>query len=269
MPFITNGGVRLHWEERGQGTPILLIMGHRYSSAMWYPVFEAFSDRYRLIFFDNQGTGQSGARKRTSVSEMTEDALKVLDAAGVDSAHVYGVSMGGGLALEFGARHPDRVRSLILGCTMAKTPDIPPRPKWLVSLIYRLVPLLKPIMKPAPHKGGYGDNAPDDAIARDKAVLEKDPFSMTGVIAQSHAIIDYSITPEEVAAVNIPALVLHGTQDAAVPYEAGKKLSEMLPDARLVTFEGIGHNYFVGAGDRANAEVDRFIQEVERTRAPA
>jgi 3-oxoadipate enol-lactonase len=263
MPFISNGGVKIHWQERGQGTPILLIMGHRYSSAMWYPVLEAFGDRYRLISFDNEGTGQSGSRRRTSVVEMTEDALKVLDAAGVETAHVYGVSMGGGIALEFGARHPDRCRSLILGCTMAKTPDIPPRPKWLISLIYRLSPLLKGLASKK-HKGGYGDNAPDDLIARDKAMLDKDPFDMTGVIAQSHAIIDYSITPQEVSAVTLPALVLHGTQDGAVPYEAGKKLSGMLPDARLVTFEEIGHNYFVGAGDRANAEVDRFIQGVEQ-----
>lgn len=265
MPFISNGGVRLHWEESGEGIPILLIMGHRYSSAMWYPIREAFGDRYRLIWFDNQGTGQSGARKATSVAEMTDDALKVLDAAGVETAHVYGVSMGGGLALEFGARHPERTRSLILGCTMAKTPDIPPRPKWLISLIYRLSPLLKGLASKK-FKGGYGDNAPDEGIARDKARLAKDPFDMTGVIAQSHAIIDYSITPQEVAAVTIPALVLHGTQDQAVPYEAGKKLSEMLPNARLVTFEGIGHNYFVGAGDRANAEVDAFIQGVEAAR---
>lgn len=265
MPFISNGGVRLHWGESGEGIPILLIMGHRYSSAMWYPVREAFGDRYRLIWFDNEGTGQSGARKRTSVAEMTEDALRVLDAAGIEAAHVYGVSMGGGIALEFGARHPQRTRSLILGCTMAKTPDIPPRPKWLISLIYRLSPLLKGLASKK-HKGGYGDDAPDEAIARDRALLEKDPFSMSGVIAQSHAIIDYSITPQEVAAITTPALVLHGTQDLTVPYEAGKALSEMLPNARLVTLEGVGHNYFVGAGERANAEVDGFIQQVERDR---
>lgn len=265
MPFISNGGVRLHWEEGGQGTPILLIMGHRYSSAMWYPVFEGLGDRYRLIWFDNQGTGRSGARHRTSVAEMTSDALAVLDAAGVDSAHVYGVSMGGGIALEFGIRHPERTRSLILGCTMAKTPDIPPRPKWLIGLIYRLSPLLKGLTSKK-YKGGYGDAAPDDRIARDRAMLNKDPFAMAGVIAQSHAIIDYSVTPEAVAAVKIPALVLHGTQDQAVPYESGVKLSQMLPNARLVTFQDLGHNYFVGAADQANAEVDRFIQEVEAHR---
>lgn len=265
MPVITSHGSRIHWDESGQGTPILLIMGHRYSSALWYPILEGLGDRYRLIRFDNQGTGRSDARKRTTVREMTDDALAVLDAAGVDSAHVYGVSMGGGIALELGVRYPHRARSLILGCTMAKTPDIPPKPKWLLSLLYRLAPLLKGLASKK-HKGGYGDAAPDDRIARDRAVLDKDPFFLTGVIAQAHAISDYSVTREDVAAVTLPALVLHGTQDQAVPYEQGVKLSEMLPNARLVTFPDIGHNYFIGAGDQANAEVDRFIQAVEAAR---
>ena len=265
MPSITSNGTRIHWDQSGQGTPILLIMGHRYSSAMWYPVFEAFKDRYHLIWFDNQGAGQSAARASTSVAEMTSDALAVLDAAGVDSAHVYGVSMGGGIALEFGIRYPNRIRSLILGCTMAKTPDIPPRPKWLISLLYRLSPLLKGLASKK-FKGGYGDAAPDDRIARDKALLDRDSFSMKGVIAQSHAIIDYAVTPEEVAAVTLPALVLHGTQDQVVPFEAGVKLSGMLPDARLVTLQDAGHNYFVAEGAPANAEVDRFIQDVEAVR---
>lgn len=265
MPFITNGGVRLHWDQRGQGAPILLIMGHRYSSAMWYPVYEGLADRFHLISFDNQGTGQSGARRRTSVSEMTADALAVLDAAGIDSAHIYGVSMGGGLALEFAIRYPERVRSLILGCTMAKTPDIARRPEWLLSLLYRLSPLLKGLASKK-HKKGYGDAAPDDRIARDTAMLAKDPFSMTGVIAQAKAINAYSVEPERVRSVAAPALVLHGTQDQVVPYEAGVRLAELLPNARLVTLQDVGHNYFVGEGERANAEVQAFIAEVEQNR---
>ncbi|MES2861437.1 MAG: alpha/beta hydrolase [Pseudomonadota bacterium] len=263
MPYTSNGGVRLHWEVRGEGPPILLIMGHKLSSAMWYAAVEGLGDRYRLITFDNQGSGKSGARSRTSIAEMTADAIAVLDAAGVETAHVYGVSMGGGIALELGARYPHRVRSLILGCTMAKTPDIARRPKWLISLAYRILPLLKMFAKPAKFNNGYGDNAPADAIARDQATGARDAWSMKGVVAQGQAISDYSITPEEVAGVTLPALVLHGKQDLAVPYEAGKRLSELLPDARLVTFEGIGHNYFIGAADRANAEVDRFIRAVE------
>lgn len=266
MPDIISNGTRIHWDQSGQGTPLLLIMGHRYSSAMWYPVFEAFKDRYHLIWFDNQGTGGSAARDRTSVAEMTSDAVAVLKAAGVDSAHVYGVSMGGGIALEFGIRYPEHTRSLILGCTLAKTPDVKRQPKWLVNLVYGLpAPILK-MLAPKKHKGGYGDAAPDDAIARDRVRLAADPFELKGVKAQAHAISDYSVSSQDVASVTRPAIVLHGNQDLTVPYEAGKKLSEMLPDARFVSLDGVGHNYFVGAGERANAEVDRFIQEVEAGR---
>lgn len=266
MPVLDRGGVKIAWSDQGEGVPILLIMGHRYSSRMWYPVFEGLGGRYRLIAFDNQGTGASGARRRTSIREMTDDALAVLDAAGVDSAHVYGVSMGGGIALEFGLRHPDRVRSLILGCTMAKTPEFDARRNALAWLVYRLpTPILK-ALAPKKHNRGYGDAAPADRIARDLAMLETDPFSRRGVWAQAVAISDYSVDPAEVRAMTKPALVLHGTQDLAVPYAQGRRLAELLPDARLVTFEGAGHNYFVACGDRANAEVDRFIAEVEHRR---
>jgi len=265
MPEIISNGTRIHWDQSGQGTPLLLIMGHRYSSAMWYPVFEAFKDRYHLIWFDNQGTGKSAARARTSVAEMTSDALNVLKAAGVDSAHVYGVSMGGGIALEFGIRYPEHARSLILGCTLAKTPEVKRQPKWLLTVLYHLMPLLKGLASKK-FKSGYGDATPDDRIARDQAMVAKDPFVLAGVIAQAHAITDYSVTPEEVAGLTRPAIVLHGNQDMTVPYEAGKKLSEMLPDARFVSLDGVGHNYFIGAGEQANAEVDRFIQEVEAGR---
>lgn len=266
MKFLDRDGLRLAWDEKGSGPPLLLIMGHRYSSAMWYPVFEGLGDRYRLIWFDNRGTGQSGSRPRTTIAELTADALAVLDAAGVDAAHVYGVSMGGGIALEFAIRYPERTRSVILGCTTAKTEVIGPRGSWLVKILYRLPPAILKLLGSKKYKGGYGDAAPDDAIARDKAILARDPYVASGVLAQHFAIREYAVDPADVAAVKAPALVLHGTQDLAVPYEAGKKLSEMIPGARLVTFQDIGHNYFIGAGKEANAAVDEFITGVERAR---
>lgn len=266
MRFLDRGGVRLAWDEQGSGAPILLIMGHRYSSGMWYPLKEALGDRYHLISFDNRGTGQSDAPRRTSVAEMAADALAVLDAAGVQTAHVYGVSMGGGIALEFGIRYPERTRSLILGCTMAKTPDVKRRPGWLIRLVYNAMPVLKLLARPK-YKNGYGDAAPDDRIARDVKATSEDRYDLNGVIAQAIAISDYSVDPDDVRAVRLPTLVLHGTQDLLVPYEAGKALAEMIPGARFVTFQDIGHNYFIGAGEQANAEAERFIGEVEAARA--
>lgn len=267
MRFLERGGVRLAWDQKGSGVPILLIMGHRFSSAMWYPVFEGLGDRYQLTYFDNQGTGQSGARKDTSVEEMTADALAVMDAAGIKSAHVYGVSMGGGIALEFGMKYPERTRSLILGCTMGKWPEFYGKRTWVHWLIYHLpTPILKALGGKKFNRG-YGDAAPEDRIQRDLAILAKDPFSRKGVWAQAKAISEYSADEATARALNIPALVLHGTQDLAVPYEQGVRLANTLPNARMVTFPEAGHNYFIAYGDQANAEVDAFIQQVEADRA--
>lgn len=263
MPKLDRGGMALAWSERGAGPPILLIMGHRYSSRMWYPVFEGLGDRYRLISFDNCGTGESGDRAETSIAELTADALAVLDAAGVEKAHIYGVSMGGGIALEFGLRYPERVRSLILGCTTAKTEIDTSRPLWLMKLVYHLPMPFINALRSKRFKNGYGDAAPDEAIARDVAIVAGDKFTRRGVWAQAMAMQSYKVDPAEVRALNIPTLVLHGTQDLAVPYDAGKTLAELIPGARLVTFDRCGHNYLVAAGDRANGEVDRFIQSVE------
>lgn len=266
MPTIDRGGVHIAWSETGQGPPVLLIMGHRYSSRMWYPVIEDLADRYRLITFDNSGTGASGFRRRTTIAELTADALAVLDAAGADSAHIYGVSMGGGIALEFAIRYPERTRSAILGCTTAKTERTPERAKWVTRIVYRLpMPVINAISARKGH--GYGDAALPEPMARDKAVLAADPFSVTGVLAQALAIADYAVDPADVADVRAPTLVLHGTQDQAVPYEAGVRLAGMIPGARLVTFQDAGHNYFVAARQAANTAVDAFIREVEATRS--
>jgi 3-oxoadipate enol-lactonase len=91
MPFVSNGEARIHWETMGEGTPVLLIMGHLYSSAMWYPALPELARRHRVIYFDNRGTGGSATTAGASLGDFAADALAVLDAAGVEKAHVYGV----------------------------------------------------------------------------------------------------------------------------------------------------------------------------------
>src|SRR3954470_9974324 len=136
MPFADNDGARLHWDERGDGSPLLLVMGHSYTSAMWYPVLDELSTEHRLLWFDNRGTGQSSPTKKITVADMARDAFAVMDAAGVESAHLYGVSMGGGIVLEMARQRPERVRSLLLGCTVAKTPGLSRLPLVLRPLVH-------------------------------------------------------------------------------------------------------------------------------------
>lgn len=265
MPFADNDGARLHWDERGSGSPVLLVMGHSYSSAMWYPVLDELSQDHRLIWFDNRGTGQSSPVKRITVADMARDAFAVLDAAGVETAHLYGVSMGGGIVLEMARQRPERVRSLLLGCTMAKTPGVGRLPLLLRPLVHLPAPLLFKLLTARrgdnPHP--YGTAAPADRVARDEAVLAENKSSVQTSVAQSRAVNAYAVPEEDVRALTVPALVLHGTEDAVVPYSAGVTLHELIAHSELVSFEGAGHNYFVAAGDEANAAARDFLRRVD------
>jgi 3-oxoadipate enol-lactonase len=120
MPYIQNQGANIYWDEQGSGEPLLLLMGLGYPLDMWYRTRPVLATRYRTIAVDNRGIGRSDMPPGPyPISLMASDALAVLNALGVESFHVYGISMGGMIAQELTLQHPARVRSLILGCTAA------------------------------------------------------------------------------------------------------------------------------------------------------
>ena len=266
MPHAVNGRARIHWEERGEGSPLVLVMGHTYSSAMWYPVLDELSRSHRVITLDNRGTGSSSKVRRISVGDMARDAFAVMDAAGVESAHLYGVSMGGGIVLEMARQRPERVRSLLLGCTVAKTPGLSRIPLLLRPLLHLPAPVIAALLKKAMRKDNpfpYGTKAPADRIAVDQAAIAANVGSTLTSVAQSRAINRYSIETAEVQALRMPALVLHGDEDAAVAYESGQRLHELIAHSEMVTFHGAGHNYFIACGEEANAAALDFLGRVD------
>jgi pimeloyl-ACP methyl ester carboxylesterase len=111
MPFAENHGVRIYWDEQGQGEPLLMIMGLGYTAHMWYRARPLCAVHYRTVAFDNRGVGRSDVPPGPySIELMASDAAAVLDAAAVRSAHVLGVSMGGMIAQEFALQYPERVQ---------------------------------------------------------------------------------------------------------------------------------------------------------------
>jgi 3-oxoadipate enol-lactonase len=267
MPFATNKGVRLHWDESGTGTPVVLVMGHWYSSALWYPVRDALAAEHRVIWYDNRGTGETDASTGFSLEDMVQDTLTVMDAAGIEKAHIFGVSMGGGIVLDLGLHFPERALSVILGCTMILTPDKPRVPAW-VRLAYFLPRwILTGLLKTKVANQGYGSAAAPEAIARDLAVLAAEKTDIRSIHAQAGAIAGYSLTLEEAATLSIPALVMHGDEDGTVPYAGGVELARTL-GVEPVTLKGAGHNYLVAATKKSLACVKAFIDAVD-ARNPA
>jgi 3-oxoadipate enol-lactonase len=264
MPFVQSGDAKIHWEAQGSGTPVLLIMGHLYSSKLWYPLIPALARRHRVITFDNRGTGQSDTTGGVTIETLTADALAVLDAAGEQRAHVYGVSMGGAIAAEFGMVHPTRTLSATLGCTMLKTDRIghgKQRARWIYRMPRWLVRwMLRRTFKPE----NYGSAAPRDAALHDMAVLMEDRFTMKGVREQNMAITKYVTNRERAREkLTMPVLVLHGDEDPLVDVKYGRELHEIVPHSRYVEFAGAGHNYLVAAGEKATRAFIDFIEEVD------
>jgi 3-oxoadipate enol-lactonase len=226
MPYADNQGVRLHWQEQGQGSPILLVMGHSYSSALWYPILPALAAEHRVIWFDNRGTGDSDSTAKVTVQELAADAVAVMDAAGVERAHIFGISMGGVIVLELAAKEPQRVISMLLGGTGILSAEKPRMPAILRVLYYLPRWVLRLLMASRQGDKAYGSAASPESIALDRAMLAKDKSSVPGVVAQAVAVSNHMTTVEAVAALTMPALVLHGGEDSLVPINWGVELAE-------------------------------------------
>ncbi|MBM3120328.1 MAG: alpha/beta fold hydrolase, partial [Chloroflexi bacterium] len=136
MPTAKVGDINIYYESHGDGEPLLLIQGYGQYSGHWAPLIPSFSREYRVISFDNRGTGRSDKPDIPyTMKMMADDVKRLLDAIGIDSAHVFGVSMGGMIAQEFALNHPDKLISLILGCTQCGgTEAIQPTPEALAFL---------------------------------------------------------------------------------------------------------------------------------------
>ena len=155
--------------------------------------------------------------------------------------------------------------------TTAKTPDSPGVPLLLRPLlrlpapvVFKLVQAMKPKTAAYPP---YGTAAPADKVAHDTAVVAGIGTPVLTSVAQSRAIARYSIPEAAVRGLTVPALVLHGDQDLSVPYDAGVRLHQLVPGSELVTFHGAGHNYFVAAGDEANAAALDFLRRTDAVQA--
>jgi pimeloyl-ACP methyl ester carboxylesterase len=273
MPQIAANGINLEYDTFGDAAarPLLVVMGLGAQMTRWRPEFcELLADKgHYVIRFDNRDVGlshkfdaagvpdmaqifmaaQSGEPVEApySLDDMADDAIGVLDALGIDRAHVCGASMGGMIVQAMAVRHGARLRSMVSIMSSTGNPELPgstpeasaallsPAGTTLDEVLDRAVSIARVIGSPA-----YQDEA--EAIReRARADFERS-FYPVGVARQMAAIAVAGNRRPHLSAVNTPTLVIHGKDDPLVPLAGGIDTHEAIAGSRLEVFEGMGHD---------------------------
>jgi 3-oxoadipate enol-lactonase len=258
MPFAENDGVKIYWEETGKGEPILLIMGLGWASYLWHRTRPVLAAKYRVITFDNRGVGRSDVPPGPyPITTMAADAAAVLDAAGIQGAHIYGISMGGMISQEFALHYPDRVNSLILGCTAAGGPAaLQPAPEVIQVLMRRGMTPQEAAEAIDPFI--YDSGTSPELIEQDRKLrLEWYPTA-EGYMSQLQGIMAWEAY-SRIGKISAPTLVIHGESDMLVPPGNGMLIADRIPGAELVIIQRASHIYPTDQPKISNETALKFL----------
>ena len=252
---------RLHVQREGSGEPLLWITGFAISSEIFSPVIHTYAADFDCVRYDNRGAGRSPAPWRvTSIPELAGDAVRLLDALGIDSAHVYGLSMGGMIAQEVAIRFPDRVRGLVLGATSHGGPRaVLPSPKIAAALTSRGAPAAMRAELVGRAVFSEQFRAQEPALARRYlGLLGQHRTSARGLVSHLTAA-TYHDTRARLGRIQAPTLVMHGGADQLTPVANARLLASAIPGAELAVLPGCGHGYLLEQPDESHRRFDAWL----------
>ena len=268
----TPDGVRLAFAMAGTGPPLVKAANwlnhveYDWRTPIWRPLFERLTRKRKLVRYDERGCGLSDWNVADfSLDAWVRDLETVVDAAGIERFPLLGISQGGPIAIAYAIRHPERVSRLILYGSFARgynKRNLSPAQlaEWriLVDLVRvgwgRETPAFRQVFSAL----FLPDGSPEDLRAFDR--LQRESASPENAARMMAAFGDVDV--QDVAPLlRIPTLVLHRHGDLRIPFEEGRRLAGLIPDARLVTMEGRNHLLLEGepAFEQFFTEIDAFL----------
>ena len=265
-------GIDLYYEVHGEGEPLLWIGGLGANVREIPYLVDAYSKHYRFIAYDGRGCGRSTKPEEDyTIAGLADDAAALLDTIGVQSAYVYGSSMGGMVAQELALLYPERVRALILGCT---TP----------GAVRGARPTAETVQKMVHNQSLTGDEALEAGwelgysrayIAANRASLLERARAAAEFAAPREAYLRQVIasakhdTYERLEQIQCPVMIIHGSDDVMIPVENAWLLKRHIPHAEVMILEGMGHGYNLEAQAQADALVLGFLRRCRSTEGAA
>ena len=250
MSFARVRDLNIYYEEYGTGFPLVMIMGLDGNTSWWDPMLvRGLSEHFRVIIFDNRGVGKTGGTEgEYSIKMFADDTVGLMDALGIEKAHVFGLSMGGMIAQEIALNYPERVEKLVLVVTHPGGAEaVPPKPEImdLITLDWRehepeeIIELwLKALFTPE-----FVEKYPIVAkISKEK--LMENMIAYEDHLKQLKAIADFNAY-ERLKNLKIPTLVIGAERDILVPPENSVKIAKAIPNAKLAIVKDAGHGVIV------------------------
>jgi len=258
------GGIILAYRETGSGYPLLLINGLASAMDTWNPpVIDALSRQFRVIIFDNRGTGYSGASDEPlSIPLFAQDAGDLLESLGIARAHVLGFSMGACIALELTLQSPEKVDRLILVAGDCGGPEAARSDPEIFSRLAdkngtmeevagRMFPLLFPPEWLASHDPYQYCPAVEETTKTENAERQLESFRL------------WSGSFSRMGRIQSPTLVITGNADIVVPPGNSAILCDRIPESQLVTLHGGGHGLMYQFPEQFSRTVLGFLAPLD------
>jgi pimeloyl-ACP methyl ester carboxylesterase len=260
-----NGAVNLYWESVGRGPAVLLVAGQGMTVDGWWPTIPVLARSFRVIAFDHRDTGRSGrVLLPYSVAQLAEDAVAVLDAAGEQRAHVYGISLGSLVAQEVALHHSDRVEALVLGASSAGgwAAYKPSASSNAQTFLFRAGTMGPQEAEWAAVPYTYAEKTRRSHPERISADIAHRLSSLPEPLAYLHqaAAVATHDAYDRLNEVVSPTLVVHGEEDIFIPPVNALVLADRIPGAELRLWPNAGHMYIIDE-PRADRDIARFLRQ--------
>lgn len=255
MPVTTIGRYEISYVDAGDGFPIVFIHGLAGDASAWTAQIEAFRPDHRVVAFDNRGAGKSTqVDEPVSTLDLARDTLGLMDALGIDRAHVVGRSMGGAIGQHMALLAPERVHTLVMCASFAK----------LDPVGVRVLTNMREVLE---WRGDWGDHArhsvPNflspafyndhpDTVAQIEALIGGETRLQACYVRQNHACMEHD-TLDRLGEITCPVLIMAGGADPICSMTSTRWMQERIPQAEVVVFEGSSHFFLV-------EQFDRFMQ---------
>lgn len=265
MPHVDTNGIKMYYEERGSGDPVILIMGITANGAVWEAHADDWSQHFRCIMPDNRGVGLSDKPAGDYSSEMfADDYAGLMDALGIESARIVGVSMGSIIAQQLALRHPQKVRSAVLMCPWARCDRYAKSIfKHMADCKARLTPSefmewiqLLIFTKPFWDNDDAHQSLLDGRAAADTNSLVQ---PLHGLKGQAAACVNHD-TLAQLGQIKAPCLVIGGKDDIFTPRWMAEEVAAGIPNCDLHLYDNAGHAFHWEVMADFNPRIREWLQ---------